>query len=86
MEGEALLMSLDLEGIAVSTGSACASNSLKASHVVVAMGIKVEIAHSSIRFTLGKYSKKEDVDRLIKILPPIAERLRRFNPLYKKSS
>jgi cysteine desulfurase len=84
VEGESLLIALDLEKIAVSTGSACASNSLKASHVIVAMGIKVEVAHSSIRFSLGKHNTKDDIDRLIKALPPIVKRLRDFNPLYKK--
>lgn len=84
IEGESLLISMDMENIAISTGSACASSSLKASHVIVAMGIKVEIAHSSIRFSLGKHNTKAEVDRLIKILPPIAKRLRDFNPLYKK--
>lgn len=85
VEGESLLMALDLAGIAVSTGSACASNSLKASHVIVAMGIKVEVAHSSIRFSLGKHSKKSEIDELIKVLPAIVDRLRKFNPLYKKN-
>jgi cysteine desulfurase len=81
-EGESLLISLDLEGMAVSTGSACASSSLQASHVLVAMGIKVEIAHSSIRFSLGKNNMQKDVDALIKILPPIIARIRKINPLY----
>jgi cysteine desulfurase len=84
VEGESLLIALDLEKIAVSTGSACASNSLKASHVIVAMGVKVEVAHSSIRFSLGKHNTKDDIDRLAKALPPIVKRLRDFNPLYKK--
>ncbi|MFH1745347.1 MAG: cysteine desulfurase family protein [bacterium] len=83
VEGESVLISLDLQGIAVSTGSACASNKLKASHVLLAMGIKKEIAHSSIRFTLGKYTTAEELKRVAKILPPIIERLRRMNPLYK---
>lgn len=85
VEGESLLIALDLAGVAISTGSACASGSLKASHVIVAMGIKVEVAHSSIRFSLGKNNTKEDIDKLIKILPKIVERLRKFNPLYKKA-
>ena len=84
VEGESILIALDLEGIAVSTGSACASNSLKASHVIVAMGIKVEVAHSSIRFSLGKMNTTKDVDVLLKKLPPIIKRLRSFNPLYNK--
>jgi cysteine desulfurase len=84
VEGESSLISLDLEGVAVSTGSACASGSLKASHVLLAMGIKPEIAHSSIRFTLGRDNTKEEVRRLIKVLPAIIERFRKFNPIYKK--
>jgi cysteine desulfurase len=84
VEGESILIALDLAGVAVSTGSACASSSLKASHVVVAMGIKVEVAHSSIRFTLGKASSRGDVDYLMSVLPKTIERLRSFNPLYKK--
>ena len=84
VEGESLLIALDIDNIAVSTGSACASNSLKASHVIVAMGIKVEVAHSSIRFSLGKHNTKEEIDQLIKKLPAIVKRLRDFNPLYKK--
>ncbi|KKR31186.1 MAG: Aminotransferase class V, partial [Candidatus Falkowbacteria bacterium GW2011_GWF2_39_8] len=80
VEGESILIALDLAGIAVYTGSACASNSLKASHVVVAMGIKIEVAHSSIRFSLGKYNTIEEVETLIRILPPIITRLRKMSP------
>ena len=83
-EGESILISLDLEGIAVSTGSACAASSLKASHVVLAMGIPVEESHSSIRFSLGKHNTKEEVDYLMTVLPAIIKRLRKMNPLYKK--
>lgn len=86
VEGESILIALDLAGICVSTGSACASNSLKASHVLVAMGIKVEVAHGSLRITLGKYNTKADVKQLIKELPPIIANLRKINPLYKKSA
>ncbi|MCD4761443.1 cysteine desulfurase, partial [bacterium] len=83
VEGEASLMALDLEhGIAVSTGSACASGSLKASHVLIAMGIKKEIAHNSIRFTLGKHNSEEDIRKVIKVLPPIIKKYRDMNPLY----
>ncbi|MFH1522654.1 MAG: cysteine desulfurase family protein [Patescibacteria group bacterium] len=85
VEGESILISLDLEGIAVSTGSACASGSLKASHVLLAMGIKKEIAHNSIRFSLGKNNSKEDIKRVIKVMPEIIKKLRRMNPLYTKT-
>ena len=80
-EGESILISLDLEGIAVSTGSACASGSLKASHVLIAMGIKKEIAHNSIRFTLGKNNTQQEIKKLLKILPPIIKRIRDMNPI-----
>jgi cysteine desulfurase len=84
VEGEAILMSLDLEGIAVSTGSACASGSLKASHVLIAVGMKKEVAHNSIRFTLGKHNTKKDIERAMKVLPGIIKKLREMNPLYNK--
>ncbi len=79
-EGESILIALDLEGIAVSTGSACASSSLKASHVLLAMGIKKEIAHNSVRFSLGKYNTEAEIKRVIKILPPIIDKLRKMAP------
>lgn len=79
-EGESILIALDLEGVAVSTGSACASKNLKASPVLLAMGIKEEIAHSTIRFTFGKNNNSSEIARVIKILPPIIKRLRRMSP------
>ncbi len=82
VEGEASLIALDLEGIAVSTGSACASGSLKASHVLIAMGIDKEVAHYSIRFSLGKFNTKEEIDIVIEKLIEIIDRLRRMNPVY----
>ena len=80
-EGESILIALDLAGVAVSTGSACASASLKASPVLTAMGIPEEIAHSTIRFTFGKHNTTEEVERVIKILPPIIKRLRTMAPV-----
>ncbi len=80
IEGESILISLDFEGIAISTGSACASKSLKASHVVLAMGIPKEVAHSSIRFTLGKHTTEADIKHVLKVLPPIISRLRKMAP------
>lgn len=82
VEGESILIALDLAGIAVSTGSACASGSLKPSHVLLAMGIKQDIAHNSIRFSLGKNNTEAQIKRVIKILPPIIKRLRDMSPDY----
>lgn len=83
-EGEAILLSLDIEGVAVSTGSACASGSLEPSHVLLAMGIEKEVAHSSIRFTFGKSNTKEEADYVLGVLPGVIEKLRKMNPLYNK--
>jgi cysteine desulfurase len=83
-EGESILISLDFAGIAVSTGSACASNSLKSSEVLEAMGVCEEDSNYSIRFTLGKDNTREEIDKVIKVLPPIVENLRKMNPVYKK--
>ncbi|MDD4412404.1 MAG: cysteine desulfurase family protein [Patescibacteria group bacterium] len=80
-EGEAILMALDLEAdIAVSTGSACASNTLGASKVLLAMGYKQEETHGAIRFSLGKKNTKEDIDELMKYLPSIIDKFRKMAP------
>lgn len=79
-EGESMMLALDLEGIAVSTGSACSSHDLRPSHVLTAMGIPPEVAHSSIRISLGKYNTKDEVDRFLKVLPGIVERFRKIAP------
>ncbi len=82
-EGESILLALDMEaGIAVSTGSACASHTLKASRVLLAMGIKTEDTHGAIRFTLGKDNTKAEVDELMKYLPEIVKRFRDMAPEY----
>ncbi len=81
IEGEALLLSLDLKGIAASSGSACTSGSIDPSHVLSAMGVKPELAQSSIRFTLGKDNTEEDVEYTLKVLPEIVERLRSMSPI-----
>ncbi len=79
VEGESILMALNEKGIAVSTGSACASGSLEPSYVLMALGIGVERAHSSIRFTLGKYNTGKEIDYVLKVLPEIVERLRKIS-------
>ncbi len=81
-EGESILIALDLAGIAVSTGSACASASLRASHVLLAMGIDEEVAHNSVRFTLGKKNNLTEIKQVIKILPAIIKRLRQIAPKF----
>jgi cysteine desulfurase len=71
-------------GIAVSSGSACASRALKASHVLIAMGYTHEIAQGSILFTLGLETTSDDIDYVLETMPPIVERLRQMSPLYAK--
>jgi cysteine desulfurase len=83
IEGESIILDLDMEGIAASTGSACSSKSLDPSHVLLAIGLKPEEAHGSLRVSLGRFTTEEDVDYFLKKLPPVIERLRKMSPLKK---
>jgi cysteine desulfurase len=84
-EGEGLVISLDLKGVAVSTGSACSSGSLEPSHVLTAIGKTPDEAHGSLRFSLNSMNTVEDVDYVIKVLPRIVDRLRELSPYYKRA-
>ncbi|MDP6494891.1 MAG: cysteine desulfurase family protein, partial [Dehalococcoidia bacterium] len=84
IEGESVLMHLNIRGVAASSGSACTSRALKASHVLIAMGLSHEIAQGSLLMTLGKNNTQEDVDYVLETLPPIVDRLRQMSPLYAK--
>ena len=86
VEGEAMLLFLDMDGVLIASGSACISRSLKVSHVMLAMGIDAGTAQGSLLFTLGRDNTDQDVDDVVKILPPIVQRLRDMSPLYKRSS
>ncbi len=83
IEGESLLLSLDLQGFVVSSGSACTSGSLDPSHVLLAIGLEHEIAHGSMRVSLSEFSTEEEVDAFLEALPPIVQRLRDMSPLYE---
>ncbi len=84
IEGESLLLMLDLNGIAASSGSACTSGSLDPSHVLLAMGMPHEIAHGSLRLSIGEMNTKEEIDKVIELLPVIVQRLRDMSPLYEE--
>lgn len=86
VEGESLLLNLDLKGIAASSGSACTSGSLDPSHVLLSMGLTHEVAHGSLRLTLGKDNTEEEVDYFLEVLPDIVNRLRAMSPLYGNNS
>ena len=83
LEGESMLLNLSLKGIAVSSGSACSSDSLQPSHVLLAMGVPAEYAHGTLRFSLSKYTTKEEIDYTIESLVEIIGKLRELSPLWK---
>jgi len=86
IEGEAIVLGLDMEGIEASSGSACASKTELPSHVLLAIGLKPEEARGSLRISLGKYNTPEDIDYILQVLPKVVGRLREMSPLYTKTS
>jgi cysteine desulfurase len=82
IEGEGMILSLDMMGIACSTGSACSSSSLEPSHCLLAIGLPHELSHGSLRFSLGMYTKEGDIDAVLEALPQVVGRLRAMSPLY----
>jgi len=83
IEGESILLNLDILGIAASTGSACTSSSLEPSHVLLAIGLTHEVAHGSLRISMGRWTKEGEVDYLLEHLPKIVTKLRAMSPLYE---
>ena len=84
LEGESLLLMLDLKGVEASSGSACTSGSLDPSHVLLAIGLPHEVAHGSLRLSFSDENTEEDADYILEILPPIIDRLRSMSPLWEK--
>jgi cysteine desulfurase len=84
IEGESIILNLDMEGISASTGSACSSKTLEPSHVLISLGLKHEQAHGSLVLTLGRQNTQEDVDWALEVIPKTVSRLREMSPLYKK--
>lgn len=85
IEGEAMILRLDMSGIACSSGSACSSSSMEQSHVLKSIGLPPELAHGALRFSLGRHTSVEDIDQVLEVLPGIVEKLRSISPLYKKA-
>lgn len=84
VEGESMLLFLDMQGVAVTSGSACTSRALKASHVLLAMGVDAAVAQGSLHLSLGMNNTEDDVDYVAEVMPPIVEKLRQMSPLYEK--
>ena len=86
IEGEALVIALDLKGLAVSTGAACSSGAIEPSHVLTAMGLSAERARGSLRFSLGKQTTAEDVEFALDLIPQTVARLRELSPIYNRAA
>ncbi len=86
VDGESLVIALDLKGVACSTGAACSSGSLEPSHVLAAIGLTREQARSSIRFSLGRFTSREDLDYALEVLPGVVEHLRAVSPQHRKEA
>jgi cysteine desulfurase len=84
IDGEAMVIALDLKGMAVSTGAACSSGAIEPSHVLVAMGLRTDQARASIRFSLGKQTVAEDIDVAVALVPEVVARLRELSPMYRR--
>jgi cysteine desulfurase len=84
IEGEAMVIALDLKGLAVSTGAACSSGAIEPSHVLTAMGLSPDQARASIRFSLGKHNTDADVDYAVSVIPEVVDRLRTLSPVYNR--
>jgi len=85
VEGESIVIQLDLSGISASTGSACSSAKLEPSHVLTAIGLKPQEAHGSLRLTLGRWTKEKDIDYVLKVLPRVIKNLRKISPFKNKT-
>ena len=85
IEGESMILSLDMKGISISSGSACTSGATEPSHVLLAMKVPPELAHGSLRFSFGRSNKEEDIEYVVDILAKEVQRLRNISPLYAKS-
>ncbi len=84
--GEPIILGLDMEGIAVASGSACTSGATEPSHVLTAMGIPPIVANGAIRFSMGRSTTKEQLDHVLQVLPPIVERIRAMSPEYNRAN
>ena len=86
IEGEAMVIALDLKGLAASTGAACSSGAIEPSHVLTAMGLSPDRARGSMRFSLGKQNTAEDVDIALRLIPEVVARLREISPVWRKAA